>query len=111
MFEPHHALGPREGPYERLVTPVNWDLISRIDPNLLAVPSVQRFKVFLADIPFYRLSSAISKILDNVLAVRLVLIMPQALILIARKLEKLRETSERHVTQIHKPSQQTRIWK
>ena len=107
MFEPHHALGPREGPYERLVTPVNWDLISRIDPNLLAVPSVQRsFNVFLAEIPFYRFSSADSKILNNALAVRLVLLMQQALILTAQKLEHLRETNERQVTQIHKLSEQ-----
>ena len=68
LFEPHQALKPHEGPFEPVVasTAVNLDLISRIDPNLLAVPSVQRsFNVFLAAIPFHSFSSADSKVLNT----------------------------------------------
>ena len=68
LFEPHQALGAHEGPFEPAVasTAVNWDLISRIDPSLLAGPSVPRsFNVFLAAIPFHSFSSADSKVLNT----------------------------------------------
>lgn len=110
-FEPHQVYRKNEGPFEPVAasTSVNWDLISRIDPDLLGHPSVQRnFDLFLSELPFYKFSSADGKILGHTLAIRIVLLMQRALVLTTQKLHKLVNSNKRQLTQIHKLAEQVK---